>query len=84
MFKAIDTATGLFRRLGFAVTASALILTTVPSHADTNFERNTLRHWAIRRPHQAPMPRLGVFGRLIPARAVFILKTMQIWSRMLV
>jgi hypothetical protein len=39
MFKAIETATGLFRGIGLAVTASGLILTTVPSHADTNFVR---------------------------------------------
>ena len=47
------------------------------------FQRNTLRHLAIRRPHQALMPILGDYGRLIPAHAVSTLKTMQIWSRML-
>jgi hypothetical protein len=39
MFKAIETAIGLFRRIGLAFTASALILSTAPSHADTNFVR---------------------------------------------
>ena len=39
MIKAMKTSAELFRRIGLAVTASALILTTVPSHADTNFVR---------------------------------------------
>ena len=39
MFKAMTTSARLFRRIGLAVTASALILNTVPSHAETNFVR---------------------------------------------
>lgn len=39
MIKAMKTSAELFRRIGLAVTASALILTTVPAHAEANFLR---------------------------------------------
>lgn len=39
MIKSMNTSARLFRRIGYAVTASALILTTVPSLAETNFVR---------------------------------------------
>jgi hypothetical protein len=39
MIEAIKTATGLFRQIGFAFIGSAVFLTTVPSHAETNFVR---------------------------------------------
>jgi hypothetical protein len=39
MIKSMKTSARLFRRIGLAVTASALILSTIPSHAETNFVR---------------------------------------------
>ena len=39
MIEAFRTVTGLLRQIGFAFIGLAVFLTTVPSHADTNFVR---------------------------------------------